>query len=114
MGNQFRIPREVEYRLRRKFKTCAYCRCRMRAHLGVRGCPGDKATIEHLNRLGSAFWPHVPERHLVIVCGRCNSSRGEKRLTDWFTSTYCREKSINPRTVATRVRHYLKTPDAKR
>ncbi len=80
----------IETRLRRGFKTCAYCARAMKAHRGVRGCPSDKATIEHLNREGPFRWSAgLQERDLVIACARCNSSRGKKRPVDWFTSPYC-------------------------
>jgi hypothetical protein len=115
MPNQWQIPTDVEARLRRLFKACAYCRLRMRAHRSVIGVPGDKATIEHLNRLGPFLWSKgVAEKHVVIVCGRCNASRGRQRLIDWFTSTYCVSRGITAGTVASRVRQYLRAPAARR
>src|SRR6266581_7365934 len=76
MGNQFHVPSMVEYRVRRRFRRCAYCGRRMKAHKGVRGCPGDKATFEHLNRQGPFYWSEgLQEKDLVMVCARCNSSR---------------------------------------
>jgi hypothetical protein len=87
----------------------------MKTYGSVIGCPGDKATFEHLNRYGPFYWSQgLQEKHLVIVCGRCNSSRGRKRLTDWFNSPYCRAIQINSKTVAARVRQYLRTGLAKR
>lgn len=94
---------------------CAYCGRRMKAHVGAIGNPGDKATIEHLNRKGPFKWSHgLQEKHLVIVCGRCNASRGRKRLADWFASPYCLTKQINAKTVAAQVSQYLHTASAKR
>jgi hypothetical protein len=87
----------------------------MKTYDGVIGCPSDKATFEHLNRNGPFYWSQgLQEKHLIIVCCRCNSSRGSKRLTDWFKSSYCRTKRINSKTVAARVRQYLRTGLAKR
>lgn len=72
-------------------------------------------TIEHLNRYGPFYWSGgLKEKHFVIVCGRCNSSRGAKRLADWFASSYCLAHRINSKTVAKQVREYLRTPLAKR
>jgi coenzyme F420-reducing hydrogenase gamma subunit len=86
----------------------------MKAYIGVKGCPPDKATIEHLNRNGPFYWREsLQEKHLVIACGRCNSSRGRKRLGDWFASAYCREERINSRTVAARVKQYFRTASAE-
>ena len=93
--NQWRIPRDVETRLRRKFKRCVYCRRRFK-----RGVYNDRATIEHLNRRGPFYWPRLQERHVVIACGLCNSSRSDKRLVDWFKTAKCVSRSINANTVA--------------
>src|SRR6476646_776968 len=95
LANQFGIPEEVERRLRVRFKGCAYCGTAMQAHPGVKGCPTDKATIEHLNRKGPFRWSKgLREDELVLCCGACNSSRGTKLLALWFNSSYCREKGI--------------------
>src|SRR5262245_47917347 len=115
MANQFGIPKEIESRLRRKFKLCAYCRRKMQEYAGVVGCPSDKATIEHLNRRGPFYWSDgLRELHLVIACSRCNASRGQLRLTDWFGSPYCVRRKISATTVCLRVREYLRTHHAKR
>lgn len=114
MANRWGIPEDVLSRLNRDFKTCAYCRGKMKAYCGVIGCPGDKATIEHLNRGGPFYWPELNEEHLVIACSRCNASRGCKRLADWFASSYCHERGIRVKTVAARVKKYLRTRLAKR
>ena len=115
MANRFQIPPDVELRLRREFKTCAYCGRRFNARVGLRAASADKATIEHLNRHGPFYWSDgLKEEHLVIVCGRCNSSRGIKRLADWLASPYCLSRRIRMSTVADRVRQYLRTAAARR
>lgn len=82
----------------------------MQAHPGVKGCPKDKATIEHLNRKGPFRWSQgLQEDQLVLCCGACNSSRGSKLLTLWFSSSYCREKGVSAATVAEEVKQYLQT-----
>jgi len=115
MPNQFQIPREVEGRLRREFRTCAYCGRRFRSPVGLRGTCGTKATIEHLNRHGPFHWSEgLREEHLVRVWGRCNSSRSTKRLAEWFASPYCTSRRIGPTTVVERVRQYLRSAVARR
>lgn len=114
MVNSFRIPDEVEQRLRERDQVCAYCGCQMKAYVGVPGCPGDKATIEHLNRHPPFYWPDLDEGTLVIACGSCNSSRGEKRIMDWFETEYCQERAIGPDTVNPVVQAYLGTDAAAR
>jgi hypothetical protein len=56
MANRFQIPREVEARLRKKFKVYAYCGRRMKAKVSVTGDRRQAATIEHLNRFGPFYW----------------------------------------------------------
>jgi hypothetical protein len=115
VGNRWGIPREVEVRLRRAFRTCAYCGCSMKAHRGFIGVPRDKATFEHLNRKGPFYWSDgLMEKDVVIACARCNSSRGRKRLSDWFASPYCRTRGITARSVSRQIRKYLRTVAAKR
>jgi hypothetical protein len=92
---RFGIPHEVECLLRQKFTLCAYCRRELHEYPGVIGCPGDKATIEHLNQNGPFTWPALVEEDLVICCGSCNSSRGGQNLTDWFASPYCVQRRIS-------------------
>jgi hypothetical protein len=68
----------------------------------------DMATIEHLN-FDKPFYVKygLMIEDIVICCSACNSSRGVKRLWDWFKSAYCRERNINPDTLAEPVRKYL-------
>src|SRR5258705_13855173 len=115
MANRFQIPQDVEIRLRQGFKVCAYCARRMKAQASINGNRRAMPTIEHLNRKGPFYWSErLQEKHLVICCGQCNSSRGTKQLADWFASPYCLAKRINARTVAPRVRQYFHTASAKR
>src|SRR5262245_17464948 len=113
MANQFGIPQDVESRLRQRFKNCAYCHQPMQEHIGVKGCPSDKVTVEHLNRKGPFYWwEGLLEEDLVLCCGSCNSSRGTKRLVDWFKSRYCVIKGITASGVAEEVKRYLLMPCA--
>jgi hypothetical protein len=115
MANRWQIPHEVELRLRTEFARCAYCGRRFHSPVGLRGTCGTQATIEHLNRHGPFYWSDgLKEEDLVIVCGRCNCSRGKKRLSEWFASPYCLSRRIGARTVAARVKKYLLTPAASR
>ena len=108
MANQFGIPQEVERRVRQRFMICAYCRRPMQEHAGIKGCPSDKSTIEHLNWEGPFFWADgLQEADLVICCGSCNSSRGQKTHVEWFASGYCKLKGITADTVADEVKQYL-------
>lgn len=69
----------------------------------VHGRRGDWATIEHLNHLP----PWDNPATVAICCWSCNSSRGNRKLQDWFKMPYCLGKSINENTVTEPVRKYL-------
>ena len=68
----------------------------------------DCATIEHLNFDGPFYWKDgIQIEDVVICCGSCNSSRGIKKLLDWFKTKYCIDRDINEKTVANPVKNYL-------
>lgn len=45
---------------------------------------------------------------VAFCCGNCNSSRGNKKLLDWFKSSYCIKRNINYGTVVNPVGEYIK------
>jgi hypothetical protein len=105
--NKFGIPEGVLARIRSRDNDCVYCRKRM-IYPYVANCSRDCATIEHLNFEGPFYWKDgLQQEDIVICCGACNSSRGEKTLPAWFRTRYCMEKNINWLTVAAPVRSYL-------
>jgi len=42
---------------------------------------------------------------VVIACWSCNSSRGEKKISQWFKSAYCISRNININAVTDKVRN---------
>jgi hypothetical protein len=111
MSNSFGISRQDEEELRARDKTCVYCRKVMRTHAEIkatRGKRADEATIEHLNFAGPFYVRDgLQVEDLVICCRGCNSSRGERRLSDWFKQDYCVSRNINEGTVSEPVARYL-------
>ncbi len=106
--NRFGIPQEVLSEIRMRDRVCAYCRRNM-TYPYRRENSGYCATIEHLNFDGPFYWlKGLKECDIVICCKSCNSSRGVKRLPDWFKTPYCIDNNINARTVAAPVRSYLR------
>jgi hypothetical protein len=69
----------------------------------ISGLRNDWCTIEHLNYLP----PWNNSATVVICCWSCNSSRGNKKLLDWFKTPYCQRNNINEKTVAEPVKKYL-------
>jgi len=102
MSNKYGIPEEVEKEVRARDKFCVYCHISMKAYPDAMGSSG--ATIEHLNNDG----PFDKKWNLAICCRGCNSSRGNMDLLDWFEMAYCIEKNINEKTVAKRVKQYIR------
>jgi len=108
MTNKYGIPDEIEQKIKKRDKRCAYCH-KIMIYPFVSKKQGDCATIEHLNFNGPFYWKDgLKVEDIVMCCGQCNSSRGIKKLTDWFESAYCKEKKINKETVANIVKEYLK------
>lgn len=102
MSNQYGIPEDDLENIRIRDKICVYCR-KMMIIPSANGLRGDWATIEHLNHLP----PWNNSATVAICCGSCNSSRGNKKLLDWFKTPYCINKNINEKTVAKPVREYI-------
>ena len=107
MTNKFGIPENELQKVRSRDKKCAYCHKEMIFPYDVNRRQ-DSATIEHLNFDGPFYWNDgLQIEDIVICCGSCNSSRGIKKLQDWFKTKYCVEKNINEDTVSYPVKEYL-------
>lgn len=108
MKNKYGIPTDELEKIYKRDKKCVYCQKKMifPYDLSIRK---DSATIEHLNYNGPFYWNKgLQIKDIVICCGSCNSSRGIKKLNDWFNSSYCISNNINENTVSNTVKKYLK------
>jgi hypothetical protein len=103
MANQYGLPEEKLENIRARDKTCVYCHKKMVDTSSVNR--RDWATIEHLNYLPPWNNPDT----VAICCGSCNSSRGQKKLIDWFKGQYCLDRNINEKTIAEVVKNFIKT-----
>ena len=107
MANKFGIPEGELLKIRARDKKCVYCHNEM-IYPFIRAKQGDCGTIEHLNFDGPFYWNEgLQIKDIVICCGSCNSSRGQKKLSDWFRTKYCIDQNINEDTVADPVKEYL-------
>ena len=105
--NKFGIPEDVLSSIRKRDKFCVYCHKEMLYPYDPKN-PSDSATIEHLNWDGPFYWSGgLQADDIVICCGACNSSRGQKTLNAWFEMRYCLDKNIRVNTIAAPVRSYL-------
>jgi 5-methylcytosine-specific restriction endonuclease McrA len=106
MSNTYGISEQDEREIRVRDKTCVYCGVLMMQSPHVRDASG--ATIEHFNNDG----PFDKKYNVAICCRGCNSSKGTKKLSDWFQTDYCRKNKINEETVAEPVKEYLRLEKA--
>ncbi len=93
---------EIEVALAEKVilrdKACVYCGA------------GGRATWEHIinptRNHGLVKWNK--SWNIALCCNSCNSSKGDKKLLDWFDSGYCKKKNINQKTVANIVKTFIR------
>jgi 5-methylcytosine-specific restriction endonuclease McrA len=103
MSNKWNIPDWIEKKVMERDKYCVYCNVEMKEYSHTKGTPRDKATFEHIDNYGSSS----DENNIAMCCTSCNSSRGAKKLLDWFESPYCKKKNITKETVASPIKRYL-------
>ena len=106
--NSWGIPTRLETQIRKRDRRCVYCHIVLKEYPHARGVPKNKATWEHIDNddLRSA-------RNIVRCCGACNSSKGAKKLLEWFESEYCKKKNINESTVSVVVKNWLRHRDSR-
>jgi len=104
----FGIPDDVLSEIILRDVNCVYCRKVMINPYNTEN-RRDSATIEHLSPDPPFYVSDgMKENNIAMCCGSCNSSRGAKKMTDWFKSQYCISRNINENTVAEPVKNYLK------
>ncbi len=93
MANNWNIPEILEKEVRERDRKCVYC--------GVKFLPA------RISKKATASWEHIindatiiTRENIVLCCCGCNSSKGQKRLSVWLQSRYCKERGIDPETVA--------------
>lgn len=101
-NNKYGLPESDLDIIRKRDKVCVYCHKKM-IKPGNGGSQKVWATIEHLNHLP----PWNNPKTVAICCGSCNSSRSNKTLPNWFSTTYCTENNINFDTVAKPVKDFI-------
>jgi len=91
--NSWNIPSWLEKEVRERDKACVYC--------------GIQFTPAKVSRRSAASWEHiindatiVTRENIALCCCGCNASKGQKKLSAWLKTTYCKERGITPDTVA--------------
>ncbi len=93
MANIWNIPVWLETEVRKRDKVCVYC--------------GLDFTPAKVSRRSAASWEHIindakiiTRENIVLCCCGCNASKGQKQLSVWLQSKYCKDRGITPGSVA--------------
>lgn len=93
MANNWNIPAALEKEVRERDLFCVYCLALFLSH---------KESVK-----ASASWEHivndasiVTKENICLCCRGCNASKGQKPLSVWLQTKYCKEREITPETVA--------------
>ncbi|HLU86989.1 MAG TPA: HNH endonuclease signature motif containing protein [Taishania sp.] len=99
MANQWGISREVELKVTQRDKYCVYC--------GVE-------FLSDGTRKTQASWEHIVNdirlnsiENIALSCVSCNASKGNKELSVWLLSEYCKSKNICKDSVADVVKEII-------
>ncbi|WP_084784090.1 HNH endonuclease [Marinobacterium aestuarii] len=93
MANNWNIPDWLEMEVREIDKVCVYC--------------GSELKSIKVSKKSTASWEHIindasiiTRDNIALCCCDCNASKGQKQLSAWLKTTYCKERGITPETVA--------------
>jgi len=93
MANNWNIPDCLEKEVRERDKACVYC--------------GTEFTPYKVSAKSAASWEHIindakiiTRENIALCCRVCNASKGQKQLSVWLQSKYCKEHGITPESVA--------------
>lgn len=93
MVNSWNIPNWLEKEVRDRDKVCVYC------------C--NAFTSPKTSRKSASSWEHIindakiiTRENIALCCCGCNASKGQKSLSVWLQSKYCKEHGINQETIA--------------
>ena len=93
MGNKWNIPAELERQIRARDEVCVYCGREFLSHLESAKA---LASWEHIINDASI----ISMDNICLCCRGCNASKGQKQLSAWLQSHYCKERGITPESVA--------------
>tara|TARA_B100000287_G_scaffold205970_1_gene194295 strand:- start:1953 stop:2267 length:315 start_codon:yes stop_codon:yes gene_type:complete len=93
MANKWNIPADLEKEVRERDKSCVYC--------------GNEFLSHKESAKASASWEHIindasliNRENICLCCRGCNASKGQKQLSVWLQTNYCKERGITPDSVA--------------
>lgn len=93
MANNWDIPTWLEEEIRKRDKKCVYS--------------GVEFTPAKVSKKLVASWEHIindakiiTRENIALCCCSCNASKGQKELSIWLKTKYCKEHAISYETVA--------------
>ncbi len=100
MANSWNIPAWLEMEVRARDTACVYC--------------GILFTLAKVSKKSAASWEHIvndekiiTKENIALCCCGCNSSKGQKQLSQWLQSKYCQERGISKESVASIVKQAI-------
>ncbi len=100
MANNWSIPDWLEKEVRERDKACVYC--------GVEFVAPDVSTKS------AASWEHIvndakiiTRENIALCCRGCNASKGQKKLSVWLQTKYCKVRGITADSVAPIIRQAI-------
>jgi hypothetical protein len=101
MANNWNIPCWLEKEIKQRDIKCVYCNV--------------KFTPTKICRKTAASWEHIindakiiTKENIALCCVGCNASKGQKTLSTWLESKYCKEHNITKNTVAQIIKEAIK------
>ncbi|MHC4873764.1 MAG: HNH endonuclease [Planctomycetota bacterium] len=101
MANKWNIPDWLEKEVRERDKFCVYC--------------GVEFTPAKVSKKTAASWEHIINdakiingENIVLCCCGCNASKGQKKLSEWLQSKYCKDRGITSESVAPIIKQAIK------
>ena len=98
--NRWNIPDWLEREVLERDRSCVYC--------------GVAFTGREASRVHRPSWEHITNDTRIITreniarcCIGCNSSKGNRNLSEWLMSPYCAARGITGESVALVVQSYL-------
>ena len=93
MANRWNIPAWLEAEVRQRDTACVYCG---RSFLPQKESPRSSASWEHIRNDARI----VTRGNIALCCRSCNASKGQKSVSEWLSTGYCRKRRITPESVA--------------
>jgi len=100
MANNWNIPADLAREIRDRDKVCVYC--------------GNEFLSDKESTKASSSWEHIindasiiTKENICLCCRGCNASKGQKQLSIWLQTNYCKERGITLDSVASVIKQAI-------